>query len=56
MDATDVVVYLETQLSGLYLEQHAVIRRYNLVYDDLQAKALDARASRDLLTKLAKEA
>ncbi|WP_433372863.1 helix-turn-helix domain-containing protein [Streptosporangium sp. CA-115845] len=50
------VVYLETQLSGLYLEQPAAIRRYNLVYDDLQAKALDARASRDLLTKLAKEA
>ncbi|MEV4375776.1 helix-turn-helix transcriptional regulator [Streptosporangium sp. NPDC049644] len=56
-DAPDPdVVYLETQLSGLYLEQPAAIRRYNLVYDDLQAKTLDTRTSRDLLTKLAKEA
>ncbi|GAA4179184.1 hypothetical protein GCM10022252_00310 [Streptosporangium oxazolinicum] len=49
------VVYVETQLSGLYQEQPAAIRRYNLVYEDLRAKALDARMSRNLLAKLAKE-
>ncbi|WP_329425981.1 helix-turn-helix domain-containing protein [Streptosporangium sp. NBC_01495] len=49
------VVYIETQLSGLYLEQPAAVRRYNLVYEDLRAKTLDARMSRNLLAKLAKE-
>ncbi|WP_308015954.1 DUF5753 domain-containing protein [Nonomuraea cavernae] len=50
------VVYIENEVSGLYLEEPADIDRYNLVYDHIAAKALNPGQSRSFIAKLGKEA
>ncbi|MFC4009274.1 helix-turn-helix domain-containing protein [Nonomuraea purpurea] len=50
------VVYIENEVSGLYLEEPADVDRYNLVYDHLIAKALNPGQSRSFIAKLGKEA
>ncbi|MEU4230753.1 helix-turn-helix transcriptional regulator [Nonomuraea sp. NPDC026600] len=50
------VVYIENEVSGLYLEEQVEVDRYNLVYDCLMAKALSPGQSRSFIAKLGKEA
>jgi transcriptional regulator with XRE-family HTH domain len=50
------VVYIENEVSGLYLEERADVDRYNLVYEHLMAKALNPGQSRSFIAKLGKEA
>ena len=45
------VVYIETEADDLYLEQPDELRRYTAVFDRLQASALDAIASRQLIQR-----
>lgn len=49
------VIYQESQAGSLYLEESAVIDRYNLVFKHLMAKADDPDRTRDLLGSVAKE-
>jgi transcriptional regulator with XRE-family HTH domain len=49
------VVYIENTMSDLYLESIDAIRRYNLLFDHLRAKALDPARSADFFTMVAKE-
>lgn len=41
--------------SDLYLENPDVIRRYNLLFDHLRAKALDPAHSAEFFARVAKE-
>jgi transcriptional regulator with XRE-family HTH domain len=54
-DADRDVVYIESTMSDLYLESTDAIRRYNLLFDHLRAKALDPAHSADFFAKVAKE-
>jgi hypothetical protein len=49
------VVYIENTTSDLYLENPDVIRRYNLLFDHLRAKALDPAHSAEFFARVAKE-
>lgn len=49
------VVYLENQVSSLYLEDPASVDRYNAVYNHLRAKALDPDQTRRLIAQVAEE-
>lgn len=49
------VVYLENTTSDVYREDSDAIRRYNLLFDHLKAKALDSAHSVKFLAKVAKE-
>jgi Predicted transcriptional regulators len=49
------VVYLENQVSSLYLEDSAAVDRYNAVYNHLRAKALNPDQTRRLLAQAAEE-
>ncbi|MDF5756110.1 helix-turn-helix transcriptional regulator [Spongiactinospora sp. TRM90649] len=49
------VVYIESQLNGLYLEEPAQVESYDSVYDSLHAKSLTKEQTRNFLVKLAKE-
>lgn len=50
------VIYLESQVGSLYLEEATAVDRYNLVFNHLRAKALDPDQSRSLLASVSKEA
>ncbi len=49
------VVFIENTMSDLYLEKTDEIRRYNLLFDHLRAKALDPAHSADFFAQVAKE-
>jgi len=49
------VVYIENTTSDLYRESTDAIRRYNLLFDHLRAKALDPAHSAEFFAKVAKE-
>lgn len=49
------VVYIENTMSDVYLESADAIRRYNLLFDHLRAKALDPAHSAEFFAKVAKE-
>jgi transcriptional regulator with XRE-family HTH domain len=49
------VVYLENQISSLYLEEQSEIERYTLMFNHLIAKALDPDESWRLIARAAKE-
>jgi transcriptional regulator with XRE-family HTH domain len=50
------VVYLESQTGALYLEEKPQVARYNAIFDQLRAKALDPDKSRDLIAQKIREA
>ncbi|TDD80865.1 XRE family transcriptional regulator [Actinomadura darangshiensis] len=50
------VVYLESQTGALYLEEKSQVARYNAMFDQLRAKALDPDKSRDLIAQKIREA
>ncbi|MEU8145887.1 helix-turn-helix transcriptional regulator [Nonomuraea sp. NPDC048901] len=50
------VIYQESQSGSLYMEESALIDRYNVVFNHLMAKADDPDRTRDLLISAAKEA
>jgi transcriptional regulator with XRE-family HTH domain len=54
-DADQDVVYIENTMSDLYLEHPDAIRRYNLLFDHLRAKALDPAHSAEFFVRVAKE-
>jgi transcriptional regulator with XRE-family HTH domain len=49
------LVYIEYMVGALYLDREAEIRRYNVAFDHLRAKALDPDASFNLITQAARE-
>jgi transcriptional regulator with XRE-family HTH domain len=49
------VVYLETQVGGLYLEKAEEIADYSRVFDHLCRKAVDPRGTIELIHKITKE-
>jgi transcriptional regulator with XRE-family HTH domain len=49
------VVFIENTISDLYLESADAIRRYNLLFDHLRAKALDPAHSAEFFARVAKE-
>ncbi|WP_433511086.1 helix-turn-helix domain-containing protein [Nonomuraea sp. CA-143628] len=49
------VIYLESQVGSLYLEEPPAVDRYNLVFNHLRAKALDPDQTRTLLASVLKE-
>ncbi|MFI7147576.1 helix-turn-helix domain-containing protein [Nonomuraea sp. NPDC050022] len=49
------VIYLESQVGSLYLEEPSAVDRYNLVFNHLRAKAFDPDRSRSLLASALKE-
>lgn len=49
------VVFIENTISDLYLENADAIRRYNLLFDHLRAKALDPAHSAEFFARVAKE-
>ena len=49
------VVFIENTMSDLYQEGADVIRRYNLLFDHLRAKALDPAHSAEFFVEVAKE-
>ncbi|MGW7244010.1 helix-turn-helix domain-containing protein [Streptomyces sp. NPDC054804] len=49
-DTPDAVVYLERFTSDLYLEKHSDVRHYSMMYDHLQAQALDPAATPAFIT------
>ena len=55
-DPTDPnVVYIEYHTGALYLEKHADVTRYSLMFDHLRAAALSVDASRDNMARGAEE-
>ncbi|GGU91739.1 transcriptional regulator [Actinomadura cremea] len=50
------VVYLESQTCALYLEEKPQVARYNAIFDQLRAKALDPDDSRTLIMRILQEA
>jgi transcriptional regulator with XRE-family HTH domain len=48
------VVYLERFTSGLYLEKPSDVQHYGVMYDHIQAQALDPVSSRDFITDATK--
>ncbi|MGW6927544.1 helix-turn-helix domain-containing protein [Streptomyces sp. NPDC054950] len=53
-DSLDAVVYLERFTSDLYLEKPADVQHYSVMFDHLQAQALDADSSHGLVTDVTK--
>ncbi|MEY2247421.1 helix-turn-helix domain-containing protein [Streptomyces sp. BF23-18] len=53
-DSTEAVVHLERRTSDLYLEKPSDVQHYSVMYDHLQARALDPASSRDFITDVAK--
>lgn len=49
------VVYLESQTGALYLEEKPQVARYNAIFDQLRAKALDPDKSRELIAQKIQE-
>jgi hypothetical protein len=49
------VVYVETAVSALWVEDDTQVHRYTLIYDHLRAKALDPDASLVMLTRMAEQ-
>ena len=49
------VVLLESQTSGLYLEQAEEVRRYRTIFNHLRASAKSAAASRVMIEDIAKQ-
>ncbi|WP_079148853.1 helix-turn-helix domain-containing protein [Streptomyces agglomeratus] len=49
-DSPEAVVHLERFTSDLYLEKPSDVQHYNVMYDHLQAQALDPDSSRDFIT------
>ena len=55
-DPTDPnIVYIEYHTGALYLEKHADVTRYSLMFDHLRAAALSVGASRDKMARVAEE-
>lgn len=54
-EADQDVVFIEITMRDLYLERADAIRRYNLLFDHLRAKALDPAHSAGFFAKVAKE-
>ncbi|GGV62649.1 helix-turn-helix transcriptional regulator [Streptomyces massasporeus] len=53
-DTVDAVVYLERFTSDLYLEKHSDVRHYSVMYDHLQAQALDPADTLGFITDVTK--
>jgi hypothetical protein len=53
-DTPDAVVYLERFTSDLYLEKHSDVRHYGVMYDHLQAQALDPADTLDFIAEVTK--
>ncbi|GAA1549197.1 helix-turn-helix transcriptional regulator [Streptomyces albidochromogenes] len=53
-DSPDSVVYLERFTSDLYLEKPSDVQHYSVMYDHLQAQALNPHSSRDFITDAAR--
>ncbi|WP_373307494.1 DUF5753 domain-containing protein [Streptomyces violaceus] len=53
-DSTEAVVHLERLTSDLYLEKPSDVQHYSVMYDHLQARALDPDSSRDFITDVTK--
>ncbi|MGA5069076.1 helix-turn-helix domain-containing protein [Streptomyces exfoliatus] len=49
-DSPEAVVYLERFTSDLYLEKPSDVQHYSMMYDHLQAQALNPDSSRDFIT------
>jgi hypothetical protein len=49
------VVYLEGVTSDLYLEKHADVHKYAMMYEYLRAQALNPEKSREFILDVAKE-
>ena len=49
------IVYIEYHTGALYLEKHAEVKRYRLMFDHLRAAALSVDASRDTMARAAEE-
>ncbi|MGW6894087.1 helix-turn-helix domain-containing protein [Streptomyces chartreusis] len=53
-DSPEAVVHLERFTSDLYLEKPSDVQHYRVMYDHLQAQALDPDSSRGLITDITK--
>lgn len=53
-DSPEAVVYLERFTSDLYLEKPSDVQQYSVMYDHLQAQALNPDSSRDLIADATK--
>ncbi|MGW7194700.1 helix-turn-helix domain-containing protein [Streptomyces chryseus] len=53
-ESPDTVVYLERFTSDLYLEKPSDVQHYSVMYDHLQAQALNPHSSRDFITDATK--
>ncbi|MEE1761072.1 helix-turn-helix domain-containing protein [Streptomyces sp. SP18BB07] len=53
-DSPEAVVHLERFTSDLYLEKPSDVQHYSVMYDHLQAQALDPDSSHDFITSVTK--
>ncbi|GGX37627.1 helix-turn-helix domain-containing protein [Streptomyces chryseus] len=54
-DAATGTVYLERFTSDLYLEKRSDVQPYSVMFDHLQARALDPQRTRQFITRVAEE-